>query len=355
MAIFNAEKDLKKSLNSIINQTMDLNDIEVIMVDDASTDESGDIINEYSDKYENFIAIHLNENMGGAYGPRNIGLKKATGKYIMFLDSDDSYLNNTCQLLYDKIENNNVDIVFGRYLRIDQYRNLIQKSYTPYLDEIYLEYDDDILNPSNMSGFIKFFWKNLLVKMVYGKIINKKSEEIKINCLLKDPTILKILPSIWTKIFRKELIEKYGIEFPPFISGEDLNFIMEYYFNTNGILLLNNDIICNHYVRDEVENRSITKKIGFKLVYDSLKAYCECSKLCNRYNFKKTYILLNPFLLNWIMIFLSYNGNIEENKILLNEVKAMKKEYNSNLIGFLLLNSIILLINLSNIKKHLIK
>ncbi|MDR3292160.1 MAG: glycosyltransferase [Methanobrevibacter sp.] len=353
MAIFNAEKYLWESLDSIINQTMNLNDIEVIMVNDASTDESKDIIDEYNEKYENFVAIHLDENIGGAYGPRNIGLKKATGKYIMFLDSDDSYLNNACQLLYDKIEKNNVDIVFGRYLRIDPDKNLIKKSYTPYLDEIYLEYSDDIFNPNNMSGFIRFFWKTIVAKMIYGRRINKESKEIKINCLLKDPTILKILPSIWTKIFKREPIEKYNIKFPSFISGEDLNFIIEYYFNTNKILFLNNDVICNHFIRDKKDDKSITKKISFKLIYDSLKAYSTCSDLCNEYNFKKTYILLNPFLLNWIIIFLSYDGNIKQNKILLDEVKNMKKEYKSNLIGNLIFNSMILLIKLSNLKKRI--
>jgi glycosyltransferase involved in cell wall biosynthesis len=332
---------------------MNLNDIEVIMVNDASTDESKDIIDEYNEKYENFVAIHLDENIGGAYGPRNIGLKKATGKYIMFLDSDDSYLNNACQLLYDKIEKNNVDIVFGRYLRIDPDKNLIKKSYTPYLDEIYLEYSDDIFNPNNMSGFIRFFWKTIVAKMIYGRRINKESKEIKINCLLKDPTILKILPSIWTKIFKREPIEKYNIKFPSFISGEDLNFIIEYYFNTNKILFLNNDVICNHFIRDKKDDKSITKKISFKLIYDSLKAYSTCSDLCNEYNFKKTYILLNPFLLNWIIIFLSYDGNIKQNKILLDEVKNMKKEYKSNLIGNLIFNSMILLIKLSNLKKRI--
>jgi glycosyltransferase involved in cell wall biosynthesis len=334
---------------------MNLKDIEVIMVNDASTDGSGNVINRYSEKYENFTAIHLNENTGGAYGPRNVGLEKATGKYVMFLDSDDSYLNNACQLLYDKIESNNVDIVFGRYLRIDQNKNLIQKSYSPYIDEIHEEHEDDIFNPSNMSGLISFFWKGMVVKMIYGRKVSKKSKEIKINCLLKDPTILKILPSIWTRIFKRELIEKYNIRFPSFISGEDLNFVVDYYLNTNKILFLNNNIICNHFVRDKIDDKSITKKMSFKLVYDSLKSYSTCSNLCNRYDFKKTYILLNPFLLNWVMMFLSYDGNIESNKIFLDEIKNMKKEYTSNLIGTLIFNFIAILIKSSNIKKKIQK
>jgi glycosyltransferase involved in cell wall biosynthesis len=334
---------------------MDLSNIEVIMVNDASTDKSENIIDKYSEEYKNFLSIHLDKSVGGAYGPRNVGLKKATGKYIMFLDSDDSYLNNACQLLYDKIENNNVDIVFGRYLRIDPEINLIQKSYTPYVDEICKKFSDDIFNPTNMSRPIRFFWKKMITKLFYGKKVNKKSENIKINCLIKDPIILKILPSIWTRIFKRELIEKYNIEFPPFISGEDLNFIMEYYFNTNKILFLNNDVICNHFVRDKIEDKSITKKINFRLVYDSLKAYSACSDLCNKYNFKKTYIFLNPFLLNWIKIFLSYGGDIKHNRILLDELKNMKRKYKSNLVGNLLFNFMVLLIRLSNFKKRILK
>jgi glycosyltransferase involved in cell wall biosynthesis len=334
---------------------MDLDDIQVIMVNDASTDKSKDIIDEYSQIYKNFIAIHLDENTGGAYGPRNIGLKKATGEYIMFLDSDDTYCDDACQLLYNEIKSNNADIVFGRYLRINPDSGLTQKSYTPYKDKIFPDYSNDILNPEEMSPLIGFFWKNIVVKLIYGKQINIDNQNIQIKCLLKDFIILKILPSIWTRIFRRDIIEKYNMEFPAFIAGEDLNFIIEYYFNSNKILFLNDKVICNHIVRDVATDKSITKEISFKLVHDSIKSYSACLDICNKYDFRYAYSFLNPYLLNWINIFLKFDGDINENKILLNEIKNMKKTYNSNIIGSLIINSMILLVKISNFKKKVIK
>ena len=76
--VHNSEKYLRNSLESIINQSIGFENIEVIIVNDASTDGTKDIIDEYSYKYNNFKPIHLTENTGAAYGPRNIGLRKAT-------------------------------------------------------------------------------------------------------------------------------------------------------------------------------------------------------------------------------------------------------------------------------------
>ncbi len=88
------------------------------MVNDASDDDSAKIINEYAEKYSNFIAIHRDENSGSAAEPRNDGLRIASGKYIMFLDPDDEFRPDMCQTLYNKIENTNADLVKCNYISI---------------------------------------------------------------------------------------------------------------------------------------------------------------------------------------------------------------------------------------------
>ena len=115
LPIFNVEDYIKDALKSIVNQTIGLEHLEVIMVDDCSTDKSGEIMDEYANKYENFTAIHLPENSGAAGKPRNVGMEKATGDYLMFLDPDDYYTDNACEILYNKIVEEDVDIVFGKY------------------------------------------------------------------------------------------------------------------------------------------------------------------------------------------------------------------------------------------------
>ena len=83
--VYNVEKYLKQCLESVVNQTLDK--IEVICINDGSTDNSLNILKEYEKKYNNIIIIDQ-ENKGPGFA-RNIGMKRASGKYIYFLDSDD--------------------------------------------------------------------------------------------------------------------------------------------------------------------------------------------------------------------------------------------------------------------------
>ena len=84
--VYNVEEYLRDALDSILNQTM-IDDIEVIMVNDGSTDNSKFIIDEYAENYENFHAFHK-KNEGQAIA-RNFGLELARGEYIHFMDADD--------------------------------------------------------------------------------------------------------------------------------------------------------------------------------------------------------------------------------------------------------------------------
>jgi len=85
--IYNAESTLSATLDSIANQTFF--DLEVLLLNDCSTDASGEIIDRYAERDSRFQAIHLKENHGAPAGPRNIGLDMAQGEWIAFLDSDD--------------------------------------------------------------------------------------------------------------------------------------------------------------------------------------------------------------------------------------------------------------------------
>lgn len=93
--VYNAEKYLQDCIESLLKQTIFFQDMEVILIDDGSTDNSAEIYNRYTQKYSNIIAIKQ-ENQGVS-AARNMGIKKAKGKYIMFLDSDDTFSNNTIE------------------------------------------------------------------------------------------------------------------------------------------------------------------------------------------------------------------------------------------------------------------
>ncbi len=113
LPIFNQEKYLEAAVESVINQTMDFKDIELILVDDKSTDSTAKIIKKYSDKYPNIKPIFLDKNSGGAGIPKNIGIENATAPYILFFDPDDILLDDICEVLYQKIVSENSDIVTG--------------------------------------------------------------------------------------------------------------------------------------------------------------------------------------------------------------------------------------------------
>ncbi len=122
--VYNVEKYLKECLDSIINQT--LSDIEIICVNDGSTDNSLKILEEYALKDKRIKII--NKENGGLSSARNAGLDVAKGKYLHFVDSDD-YLDLKCyEKLYNKIIEFDADFCQFGYLYVDNNKNVLNKT-----------------------------------------------------------------------------------------------------------------------------------------------------------------------------------------------------------------------------------
>jgi glycosyltransferase involved in cell wall biosynthesis len=114
--VYNVEKYLKKCLDSLLNQTLD--EIEIILVDDCSTDSSKDIMNQYRDAHPDKIVIYQTDRNSRQGTARNLGTKCANGDYIMYVDSDDWLELDACALLYRKAAEENCDIVYGMYQEV---------------------------------------------------------------------------------------------------------------------------------------------------------------------------------------------------------------------------------------------
>ena len=110
--VYNCEKYISRCLNSIINQTY--RNLEIIIIDDGSTDKSGKIADEYSEKDCRIHVIHQ-ENSGLA-SSRNRALAEAKGEYLMFIDADDYLHLHMIDSLYNDIRNNEADMAIGSYL-----------------------------------------------------------------------------------------------------------------------------------------------------------------------------------------------------------------------------------------------
>ena len=105
--VYNVEKYIEECIDSLINQTY--KDIEVILVDDGSTDASGEICDRYAQK-DSRVKVYHNENDGPSKA-RNFGLDKATGEFVTFVDSDDWIESEAIELLISVIEDD-IDVIF---------------------------------------------------------------------------------------------------------------------------------------------------------------------------------------------------------------------------------------------------
>jgi glycosyltransferase involved in cell wall biosynthesis len=121
--VYNTEKYLKKCLDSLVNQS--LKDIEIIIINDGSTDNSQNIIDEYKNKYPKLIKSYIKEN-GGLSDARNFGLAKAKGEYIGFVDSDDYVDYKLFELLNNEIKKEkDIDIIRFQGYHVDNNYKII--------------------------------------------------------------------------------------------------------------------------------------------------------------------------------------------------------------------------------------
>ena len=111
--VYNVEDYVRHTLDSVLNQGLGLGQIEVIAVDDGSTDDSGRILDAYAAQYDYFVVRHQ-ENSGGPGGPRNRGIEIASGKYLFFLDADDELTENALRDLVRVAESEGSDVVLGK-------------------------------------------------------------------------------------------------------------------------------------------------------------------------------------------------------------------------------------------------
>lgn len=132
--VYNVDKYLEKCLNSILNQTYD--NIEIILVDDGSKDDSGKICDIYKEKDNRIKVIH--KTNGGLSDARNIGIDNVNGKYITFVDSDDTIEKNYIEYLYNLLKKNNTKLSICNYNVVSNNKVIpyIKKDYEIKLDKV---------------------------------------------------------------------------------------------------------------------------------------------------------------------------------------------------------------------------
>jgi len=155
--VYNVEKYLRECLDSVINQT--LKDIEIICINDGSTDSSLDILNEYKKK-DNRIIVITQENQGVGI-TRNTGIKLANGEFVIFIDPDDLYPeNDILETLYDKAIKNHVMICGGEFSHFEDGSHNYKQDFVASLDG-YLFKENSIVDYKNYQfdyGYHRFIY-----------------------------------------------------------------------------------------------------------------------------------------------------------------------------------------------------
>lgn len=201
--VYNVSKYLRQALDSVVNQT--LKDIEIVCIDDCSTDDSREILQEYAANDDRFVLV-LHKKNNGLGKTRNEGLKIAKAPYIMFLDSDDWLELDACEKAYNQISKNNDDVTFFNSNTCDIDGNLI--------------HPDKKLKP-------------------YKKYIN--GETFSLKNIKGDFIIRKI--AAWTKIYNRAFLLNNDIFFPEVRRGEDILFTIKVYLYAQKCSVLNSIII----------------------------------------------------------------------------------------------------------------
>ena len=284
--VYNVEKYLKECIDSIINQTLE--DIEIICVNDGSTDSSLEILNDYAKKDSRIIVI--NKSNSGYGHTMNMGLNAATGEYIGIIESDDFADKNMFEDLY----------------------------------KLAKEYDADI---------VKGDWYNYWSKNKFARKNNRISsaKALKLTNSKLDKSLLRINPSVWSAIYKKDFLNKYNIRFleTPGASYQDLAFSFKIFALAEKVILTDKAYL---YYRQDNMNSSVKSKT---------KVYCVCDEYEEIDRFLEQYPDLK-FEFKVQEEITRYNGYVSSVLRIDDSVKPefvkvfsdhFKEEYNTGLLG----------------------
>ena len=211
-AVYNLEKYLPRCLDALVNQTMQ--DIEILCVDDGSTDSAPQIIEDYKKKYPDKIKVFHKEN-GGEFTTRNYGLERAKGEYVTFVDTDDYVEPNWAEKLYNAAKENDADLAVCGFERIDLATNKVVAT--------------------NMTNF--------------GNTVKEINP--------KDDYLLFINPAPWNKVYKREKIK--DLRFLPFRGFNDTMFLASCYTRINKIAFVP-DVLYHYFLRYDSQIHTVNEQ-----------------------------------------------------------------------------------------------
>lgn len=236
--VYNVEDYLSDCLNSIVNQT--LNDIEIICINDGSTDDSLTILEEYAGN-DNRIQVYSQEN-GGHAKATNRGIKYARGDYLFLMDSDDILELNALELTYNEAVKNDVDFVVFKAINYDDSEDEYYETLSYSMDEIAQRVGNEVFCYEDIQDLV---------------------------------FTMSVTP--WSKLYNRVFIEKYSIEFPEGLIFDDNVFFWEVLFNAKRIVFLNEFLFVRRFYSTSSTNNGDLRFLDSlsisKLIWQTFNEY----------------------------------------------------------------------------------
>ena len=281
--VYGVEKYIDKCLNSLVKQS--LKEIEIIVVNDGTKDNSQKIIDKYVKKYPDKIKSYIKEN-GGQGSARNYGLKKATGEYIGYVDSDDFVEKDMYKKLYNKAKENNYDIVVcGNYNVSEDYQN------------------------KNIDAFINNYNTDL-ENIFFGKM------------------------AVWNKIYKRDILIKNKLEFKEKVWYEDLAFTLKAIMNSNTFAFIDEPLY-DYLIREgsTMNNSNVQRNLEILDAFNDILSYIQHNKKEEYFN-KIEFLAIDHIYISAIVRVLKADSdkNIKKETIekLINYMNKNFPNYKSN-------------------------
>ena len=276
ISTYNSGYYLKLAVDSVLNQTIGFENIELIIVDDKSDDEyTIRLLEKYENDYDNCKVFILDENTGFPGKPRNVAFEKATGDYVIFMDSDDTFSLDALETMYDVAVEGDYDFVKSNFKLVFNDRT-----------EVYSHPD----------------FKDKGVYIMHS--------------LEENTDFLKLMPSLWSILYKREFLIENDIWSVEGVNGQDLEFITHSLLCAHKFIYLENYYGYNYYIRDRPNDKSSINNYGLKLCHGLVDGYLSIWDLLKKHEKEEYFpiifeIHIRFFIGIFIQSSLSYKDKME--------------------------------------------
>ena len=265
--VYNVEKYIKKCLDSLVNQT--LNDIEIIVVNDGSPDDSQTIIDDFVVRYPDKVKSYIKKN-GGQGSARNFGIEHSESQYVAFVDSDDYVELDMFEQMYNCAIKNNSDIVICGNNVINMESKIIKQE-----------------------------------KPQYGSDYNILSEKM----------------AVWNKLYKRDIIK--NITFRCNVWYEDIDYTIKLLLNTNKISYVDN-CLYNYLLRpgSTMNNSNIKRNLELIAAFNEIDRYFKKINNYNKNTEKIEFLCIDHMYISAIVRVINADANNKDKNIIINEFRS---------------------------------